>query len=40
MIGLLVALIVGAIVGWLARQLVPGLRLGLTGDIVVGIAEP
>jgi hypothetical protein len=32
MIALLVAVIVGAVAGWLAGQLVPGTRLGLPGD--------
>jgi uncharacterized membrane protein YeaQ/YmgE (transglycosylase-associated protein family) len=35
---LLVAVIVGAIAGWLAHQLVPGIRLGLLGDTLVGTA--
>ena len=38
MVGLLAAIIVGAIAGSLASQLVPGLRLGLLGDTLVGIA--
>ena len=35
---LLVFLIVGAVAGWLAGQLVKGGGYGLTGDIIVGIA--
>jgi uncharacterized membrane protein YeaQ/YmgE (transglycosylase-associated protein family) len=38
MVELLTAIIVGAIAGWLARQLVPGTRLDLLGDALVGIA--
>jgi len=38
MVELLTAVIVGAIAGWLARQLVPGTRLDLLGDTLVGIA--
>ena len=38
MVGLLAAIIVGAIAGSLASQLVPELRLGLLGDTLVGIA--
>jgi uncharacterized membrane protein YeaQ/YmgE (transglycosylase-associated protein family) len=38
MVALLAAVVVGAIAGWLARQLVPGTRLGLLGDTLVGIA--
>jgi uncharacterized membrane protein YeaQ/YmgE (transglycosylase-associated protein family) len=38
MIALLVAVIFGAVAGWLAGQLVPGTRLGLPGDTLVGIA--
>src|SRR5262245_62049627 len=38
MVSLLVAVLVGAIAGWLAHQLVPGIRLGLLGDTLVGIA--
>jgi uncharacterized membrane protein YeaQ/YmgE (transglycosylase-associated protein family) len=38
MVELLTAVIVGAIVGWLARQLLPGFRLDLLGDTLVGIA--
>lgn len=38
MVAVLVAIIVGAFAGWLARQLVPGTRLGLLGDTLVGIA--
>jgi uncharacterized membrane protein YeaQ/YmgE (transglycosylase-associated protein family) len=35
--GLLVALVVGAIAGWLAGQIMKGSGFGLIGDIVVGI---
>ena len=35
--GLLVFLIVGAIAGWLAGQIVKGGGYGLIGDIIVGI---
>ena len=35
--GLLVFLIVGAVAGWLAGQLVKGGGYGLIGDIIVGI---
>ncbi len=35
---LLVFLIVGAIAGWLAGQIVKGYGFGLLGNIVVGIA--
>ena len=38
MVELLMAFIIGAIIGWLARQLVPGTRLDLLGDALVGIA--
>ena len=38
MVELLTAVIVGAIAGWLARQLVPGTRLDLLGDTLIGIA--
>jgi len=38
MVELLTAVIVGAIAGLLARQLVPGTRLDLLGDTLVGIA--
>ena len=34
---LIVALIVGAIAGWLAGQVVSGAGFGLIGDIIVGI---
>ena len=35
--GLLILLIVGAIAGWLAGQIVKGYGFGLVGNIVVGI---
>jgi uncharacterized membrane protein YeaQ/YmgE (transglycosylase-associated protein family) len=35
--GLLVALVVGAIAGWLAGQLMKGSGYGLIGDIIIGI---
>ena len=35
--GLLVALIIGAIAGWLAGQIVRGFGFGLIGNIVIGI---
>jgi uncharacterized membrane protein YeaQ/YmgE (transglycosylase-associated protein family) len=35
--GLIVALIIGAIAGWLAGMVVKGGGFGLIGDIVVGI---
>ena len=34
---LLVALVIGAIAGWLAGQLVQGTGFGLLGDILIGI---
>ena len=35
--GLIVALIIGAVAGWLAGQVVKGGGFGLIGNIVVGI---
>ena len=35
--GLIIFLIVGAIAGWLAGQVVKGGGFGLVGDIIVGI---
>ena len=35
--GLLITLIVGAIAGWLAGQIVTGYGFGLVGNIIVGI---
>jgi uncharacterized membrane protein YeaQ/YmgE (transglycosylase-associated protein family) len=35
--GLLVILLIGAIAGWLAGQIVQGTGFGLVGDIVIGI---
>ena len=35
--GLLVSLVIGAIAGWLAGQIVKGGGYGLIGDIIVGI---
>ncbi|MGZ5917353.1 MAG: hypothetical protein ACXWJ4_08525, partial [Methyloceanibacter sp.] len=35
---LLIALIIGAIAGWLAGQVVQGTGFGLIGDIIIGIA--
>ncbi len=35
--GLIIWLLVGAIAGWLAGQVVKGYGLGLIGNIVVGI---
>ena len=35
--GLIVALVIGAIAGWLAGQIMKGGGYGLIGDIVVGI---
>jgi uncharacterized membrane protein YeaQ/YmgE (transglycosylase-associated protein family) len=35
--GLIVTLIVGAIAGWLAGQIVKGYGFGLIGNIIVGI---
>jgi uncharacterized membrane protein YeaQ/YmgE (transglycosylase-associated protein family) len=35
--GLIIALVIGAIAGWLAGQLVQGTGFGLMGDIVIGI---
>ena len=37
MTALLIALIIGAIAGWLAGLLVQGTGFGLLGDILVGI---
>ena len=34
---LLIALLIGAIAGWLAGQLVQGTGFGLLGDILIGI---
>ena len=34
---LIIALVIGAIAGWLAGLLVQGTGFGLVGDIVVGI---
>jgi uncharacterized membrane protein YeaQ/YmgE (transglycosylase-associated protein family) len=35
--GLLVALVVGAIAGWLAGQIMKGSGYGLIGDIIIGV---
>jgi uncharacterized membrane protein YeaQ/YmgE (transglycosylase-associated protein family) len=35
--GLIVALVIGAIAGWLAGKILKGTGFGLIGDIVVGI---
>ena len=35
--GLLVILLIGAIAGWLAGQIVQGTGFGLIGDILIGI---
>lgn len=35
--GLLVLLIVGAVAGWLAGQVMSGGGYGIVGDIVVGV---
>lgn len=35
--GILIILIVGAVAGWLAGQIVRGMGFGLIGNIVVGI---
>jgi uncharacterized membrane protein YeaQ/YmgE (transglycosylase-associated protein family) len=35
--GLLVALVVGAVAGWLAGQIMKGSGFGLIGDIIIGI---
>jgi len=35
--GLLIILIIGAVAGWLAGQIVRGFGFGLLGNIVVGI---
>jgi uncharacterized membrane protein YeaQ/YmgE (transglycosylase-associated protein family) len=35
--GLLVTLVVGAIAGWLAGQIMKGSGYGLIGDIIIGI---
>ena len=35
--GLLVAIVIGAIAGWLAGQIMKGSGYGLIGDIIVGI---
>jgi len=37
MVELLAAIVVGSLVGWFANQLVPGIRLRLLGDTLVGI---
>ena len=36
--GLLIVVVIGGIVGWLASLIVKGSGLGLIGDIVLGIA--
>jgi uncharacterized membrane protein YeaQ/YmgE (transglycosylase-associated protein family) len=36
--GLIIWLVIGAIAGWLAGELVKGYGFGLVGNIVVGIA--
>jgi uncharacterized membrane protein YeaQ/YmgE (transglycosylase-associated protein family) len=38
MTALLIALIIGAVAGWLAGLLVQGTGFGLIGDILIGIA--
>ena len=35
-VGLLVMLLIGAVAGWLAGQIVKGYGFGLIGNIVVG----
>ena len=35
--GLLVALVVGAIAGWLAGQIMKGSGNGLIGDVIIGV---
>ena len=35
--GLIIMIVVGAVAGWLAGQVVKGRGLGLVGDVVVGI---
>ena len=35
--GLLVILLIGAVAGWLAGQIVQGTGFGLVGDILIGI---
>ena len=35
--GLLIALVVGAIAGWLAGQIMKGSGYGLIGDIIIGV---
>ena len=35
--GLIVALVIGAIAGWLAGKILKGTGFGLIGDIVVGV---
>ena len=35
--GLLVILLIGAVAGWLAGQIVQGTGFGLVGDIIIGI---
>jgi uncharacterized membrane protein YeaQ/YmgE (transglycosylase-associated protein family) len=35
--GLLVAIVIGAIAGWLAGQIMKGSGYGLIGDIIIGI---
>ena len=35
--GLLVILLIGAVAGWLAGQIVQGTGFGLIGDIIIGI---
>ena len=37
-VDILIWLVIGAVAGWLAGQLIRGGGLGLIGDIVVGIA--
>ena len=38
--GIIIALIIGAIAGWIAGQVVKGGGFGLIGDIIVGILFP
>ncbi|MDZ4760301.1 MAG: GlsB/YeaQ/YmgE family stress response membrane protein [Alphaproteobacteria bacterium] len=35
--GILIALVIGAIAGWLAGQIVKGAGFGLVGNIIIGI---
>ena len=35
--GLIVALVIGAVAGWLAGKILKGTGFGLIGDVIVGV---